>query len=645
MSRSFIPNSAPWITDREIEAVVSVLRQGRLGSTEENLCGAKAILRSFTAGHEVLLTTSCTSAMELALHCADLERRDLIAVPSFTFVSTANAVLQAGGTPVFVDIEEETLNIDLSALEVLSSSTNLRGVMPVHYGGVSCDMDQLLKLTKEHGLFLVEDAAHAVGARYKDRPLGTIGDFGAFSFHDTKNYVSGEGGALVLNNAALREKAEWMYEKGTNRSQFLRGEIDKYTWVSRGSSYPMSSILAALLRVQLERFDDILSARAAIQRRYRAGLQRLVDEGHIRFTKTPSFSTPNHHLAFFLVHDLPVRNALLASLKDHGIGALFHYLPLHLSPYALEHLGTRPGQCPVTESVAASLVRLPLFPHLPFSDCDYIIEHVIRFFHPDAASSVQKKDVSYGTSVTRDSTEALDLSIVIACYNEAPHLHSSLDEILHLLDRLQMKYELILIDDCSTDATAERIREYLTKHPHHRLRALFHAKNHGRGATVTEGMQLSRGAITGFLDIDLEVHARYILSALVPLEQGHAEIVIADRNYRFSIFALQRYLMSKGYRFLVQKLLRIPAIDTEAGFKFFRRSAILPVLEHVRDTHWFWDTEVVVRSLDAGLRIQSEPVLFDRKQNKISTVKAFSDSWKSLRALLSFRRERSNVSS
>lgn len=616
------------------------LRTGRIGTIEENMRAAKQALKQFTGGHDVLLTTSCTTAMELGLHALDLTPDDHVIVPSFTFVSAANAVLQAGGTPLFVDIEEKTLNLDLQKVAAACAENKVRGIIPVHYAGVANDMDAVRSVAAEHRLFILEDAAHAVGALYRSRPLGTIGDFGCFSFHDTKNYVSGEGGALVINNPAFKERVEYMYEKGTNRSRFLRGEIDKYTWVSKGSSYAMSAVLAELLRVQLERFEEIRSAREAIVMRYRRGLDRLVQEGHITFTDIPAYATTNYHIAFFLVRDLVLRNDLLSFLKTRGIGAIFHYLPLHLSPYALDTLGTHAGQCPISEKVSASIVRLPLYPHLPMSDVDYIIEQIISFFHPEQAPTSASSDVAYGTSSAKEE-DPVDLSIVIACYNEAPHLHKSLDEILHLLDRLQTQYELILIDDKSADNTPDLIKEYMTLHPHHRLRAVFHQQNKGRGATVTEGLMMSRGAFAGFIDVDLEIHARYIPSALVPLQQGRADVVIAERFYKFNIFSLHRFLMSKVYRWLAMSILQTPSLDTEAGFKFFRKSNILPVLRTVEDPHWFWDTEVTIRALDDGLRVEQIPVLFDRKREKASTVRAVRDSWRSLKALLAFRAKRS----
>lgn len=634
--RMYIPFSSPSITEREIAKVTSLLRSGRIASTEENLLPAKKGLQAFTAGHEVLLTTSCTSAMELGLGVFDLKKEDRVILPSFTFVSTANAILVAGGTPVFVDIEEHTLNLDLDQVEAASSAKNIRGIIPVHYASISCDMDRLLKIAAEHNLFVLEDAAHAVGALYNNRYLGTLGDFGAFSFHDTKNYVAGEGGALVINNKHYRDKAVLMYEKGTNRQQFLRGEVDKYTWVSRGGSYVMSAILAALLEVQLQRFEEIRSARAIVCKKYREGLQRLVDEGHIVFTDIPSYAASNYHKAFFLMKDSSRRDALLAHLKAKGIGAVFHYIPLHLSSYAEKHLGTQAGQFPVAERVAESIVRLPLFPHLPQDHCDEIIEEVIRFFHPDTLSRV-KNASKISPSATIDT---LDMSLIVPCYNEAPHLHKSLNAILEILDRMQIRYEIILIDDCSKDATAERIREYKSLRPNHNIHAVFHSENRGRGATVTEGVRIARGRVVGFIDIDLEISASYIPSALLPLLEGKADVIIAERFYRFQLSAAKRYLMSKGYRWLVRFLLQTPPIDTESGFKFFRRDTILGVLDAVVDTHWFWDTEVSIRALDAGLRISSVPVLFHRQTNKMSTVRACSDSMRSSVALFRFRKVR-----
>ncbi len=634
-----IPFSSPSITEREIESVLAVLRSKKIGSTEENLAHARQALKLFTEGHDVLLTTSCTSAMELGLRSLELEKKDQWMVPSFTFVSTANVVLASGATPTFIDIEEDTLNIDLNEVEQRMSHA-IRGIIPVHYASISCDMNRLIEIAKKQNALVLEDAAHALGARYNNRYLGTMGDFGAFSFHDTKNYVTGEGGALVINTNTYNEKLMTLYEKGTNRQQFLRGEVDKYTWVSEGSSYVLSGILAALLTVQLERFEEIRDARKKRCEQYQKGLQSLVDEGYIRFTKIPEYSTSNYHKAFFLMNDQSRRNALLAHLQSRGIGAVFHYIPLHLSPYAKKHLGTKEGQCPVAERVAESIVRLPLFPHLTEEQCNRIIHEIQLFFHPEymPQNSVEQK---LPTS-KNDDTQYFDCSIVVACYNEAPHLHENLDAMIQIMDQMKIRYEIIIIDDLSTDETAERIREYKNLHTNHAIQTIFHTKNMGRGATVTEGIEKARGRIVGFMDIDLEIAASYLPSAIIPLLEGKSDVIIGDRSYVFQCSAWKRYTMSKVYRWLVRNLLQIPSIDTEAGFKFFQRELILPVLKNVKDTHWFWDTEVSVQAYDAGLRVQGIPVLFHRKLNKMSTVKAFHDSKKSLLALIRFARMRKN---
>jgi len=632
-----IPHTAPWITDREIDSVKVFLKGGNIGSSRETLRPAEEALRNFTDGHPVLLTTSCTAAMELALRCLDISPGDEVIVPSFTFVSTANAVLQCGGTPVLTDIDDRTLCLDIASLEA-ACTKRTRAVLPVHYGGISCDMDALSEIAGSRGMHVIEDAAHALGARYKGRPLGTLGSLGCFSFHDTKNCVSGEGGALVINDPKLTGRAEMIYEKGTNRSQFLRGEIDKYTWVCQGSSYTMSAVLATILAVQISRYEEILRGRRRVSRLYREGLSSLVREGHIRFTEVPEYSTPNEHLAFFLVRDTARRDKLLEYLQTRGIQAYFHYIPLHLSPYAMKRLGTRPGQFPVAEQISLSIVRLPLFPQMPDDDCAYVIECVKQFFHPERAVNVPSENGL--RSSPKPEIEPPDLSLVIPCYQEEGHLKNNLDEILKTLDETPFRYEVILVDDASRDGTAKVIRQYLENHPHHRLRAIFHEKNMGRGAAVRDGLEAASGRFAGFIDIDLEIHARYLPAALKRLVSGEADMVIADRHYPFRLPTLSRYITTRGYRFLVRTLLGTPAFDTESGFKFFRLERIIPLLKEVKDQRWFWDTEVTVRSHDAGLKISVIPVVFIRNADKKSTVRLLGDGVRSLFCLVRFMRER-----
>jgi glycosyltransferase involved in cell wall biosynthesis len=303
----------------------------------------------------------------------------------------------------------------------------------------------------------------------------------------------------------------------------------------------------------------------------------------------------------------------------------------------MEHLGTKPGEFPVTERSAASLVRLPLFPHMTEAETAYVIDATSKFF---LGGNVIQAPVYHAQARTEAEEETLDFSLVLPCFQEEGHIKNSLDEILRTLDRLQISYEIILIDDCSRDSTTEKIREYQMSHPEHRIRSAFHKKNCGRGATVMEGMRMAKGRYVGFLDIDLEVHAHYIPAALLKLQSGVADVVIADRSYQNPILFLHRTLMSYGYRWLVRSILHIPVMDTESGFKFFVRREILPILGKCQDMRWFWDTEITVRSYDAGLRILSLPVLFTKRQEKKTTVKFFHDSWRSLSALIQFKKLR-----
>lgn len=639
MTSAKIPLSAPCITQREIDAIVATLEQGRIGSNPGNLEHARTALMALTNGKHNLLTTSCTAALEMAMRCLNIGPGDEVILPSFTFVSCANAVLQCGGTPVFVDIEDRTLNLDIPKVHA-AITEKTKAIMVVHYAGISCDMDALLAVAKAKGLYVLEDAAHAIGASYKGAPLGTLGTFGCFSFHDTKNVTSGEGGALIINDPSFEERAEIMYEKGTNRARFLRGDVDKYTWVDQGSSYTLSALLASLLAVQLERAEEMNAKRGAIVDIYKTGLQPLVDAGHIRFTDIPSYATPNHHLAFFMVNDVAVRDSLLSYLKGWGIGATFHYVPLHSSPFAVKTWGYKPEDMPVSEWVSKAMVRLPLFPHLAETDARYVVDVVQKFF--TGADVVQSPVHRSYAGKAESGDYDLDLTLVLPCYQEEPHLKKSLTDILSILDKSKLRYEIILIDDKSKDRTAECIREFLVTHPNHRLQAVFHSDNKGRGATVTEGIRMAKGRYVGFMDIDLEVNAHYLPAAILPLQNGQADVVIADRSYKNPILFFHRTMMSNVYKWLVHHLLKIPFMDTEAGFKFFVRNKILPVLDRCQDPHWFWDTEVSVRSYDAGLRIHTLPVLFLKRDDKKTTVKFFKDSWRSLKALMLFRKTRTS---
>ena len=348
---------------RELQRVAEALDQrvsgdGPFGRRVEARLGA-------LLGTRVLLTTSCTHALELALLALGIGSGQEVICPAFTFVSTANAILRAGARPVFADIDEDTLGLSPRDVEArLSAATT--GLLPVHYGGIAPDMDGLLRIAQERDLRVVEDAAQGFPASLDGRPLGTLGDAGCFSFHETKNITCGEGGAVVFRDAAVRERAEIIREKGTNRQAFLRGDVDRYTWISEGSSYVLSDLLAAVLDAQLDKLDLIQERRRAVTARYVAELSSWAKARGIRLPPDDPRRQGSHHVFFLLFGDEPARDRCLAALRARGIGAAFHYVPLHTSPFG-GTLGPQPS-LPVTERIGRTLLRLPLHPLLEEED-------------------------------------------------------------------------------------------------------------------------------------------------------------------------------------------------------------------------------------------------------------------------------------
>jgi dTDP-4-amino-4,6-dideoxygalactose transaminase len=307
-----------------------------------------------------------------------LEPGDEVIMPSFTFASCANAVMAVGAVPVFVDIRPDTLNIDERGLAA-ALSTRTRAILPVHYAGVSCEMEPIMAFARQHALRMIEDAAQAVGSAYDGRALGTFGDLGAFSFHYTKNLVSGEGGAIAINDPALVQRAHVMRDKGTNRRQFMLGQVDKYTWVDFGSSYIPSELSMALLLAQLEVVDEINIQRRHRYRRYIEGLLPQEKKGRLRLPSIPVRASSNFHIFFILLEDEETRGALLRFLADRGIQATFHYIPLHSAP-AGRHCRTIGAELPVTDRTARCILRLPLFPNLTDEQQDRVIAAVDLFF-------------------------------------------------------------------------------------------------------------------------------------------------------------------------------------------------------------------------------------------------------------------------
>lgn len=371
-----IPFNRPFFTGNESRYMEDVLHSLSDGG---HICGdgkytrlVQDFFQTTFGARKILMTTSCTSALELATQLLDLKRGDEVIVPSYTFSSTVNPVLLAGATPVFTDIQRDTLNLDPDSIRK-KITQKTRAIYPVHYGGVSCAMDEIMEIAQEHNLKVVEDAAQGVNAKYKGKYLGTIGDFGCYSFHETKNYVCGEGGALLINSddPKIIERAEIIREKGTNRSKFHRGEVDKYTWVEVGSSYLPSDLLAAFLYAQLERLDEIQKMRMEIWNSYYSELKSFEDAGNIRLPDVPDYAEHNAHLFYVLFNDEQTRDRVMNQLKDEGIHAVFHYVPLHSAPVGLS-LGYRKEDLPVTKEMSGRLLRLPIYAGMTQEQFTYI---------------------------------------------------------------------------------------------------------------------------------------------------------------------------------------------------------------------------------------------------------------------------------
>lgn len=367
-----IPLNRPFVDERILDEVKQVLAAGKLSGDGAVCRGVEREIASLFSIQHVLLTTSCTHALEMAMMMLDLRPGDEVITPSFTFVSGANAILRGGGMPVFCEITGETLTMDPRDLE-RRITARTRAIAPVHYAGVAADMDPIMEIARSRGIPVIEDAAQGVNARYKGTFLGGIGDAGAYSFHDTKNYVSGEGGAFLTNTEAMARRAEIIREKGTNRENFLRGEVDKYTWVDVGSSYILSEILAAVLRTQFGRLQEVQAARERLHGIYMEGLRDLERKERLRLPVIPAYAQSNYHIFYVLLPSEAERNRVIRAMKPRGIGATFHYIPLHSSPYALEHLGTAGLELPVTDSAAGRLLRLPIYPQLADDDAATVI--------------------------------------------------------------------------------------------------------------------------------------------------------------------------------------------------------------------------------------------------------------------------------
>ncbi len=371
--------NVPPYTGKELDYI-------RIAVENQKICGdgdftkkCNEWIEEKTGTQKALLTTSCTHATELAAILADIQPGDEVIMPAYTFVSTADAFVLRGATAVFVDIRPDTMNMDAELIEA-AITKKTKAIVPVHYAGVSCDMDKIMEIAKRYNLVVIEDAAQGIMSTYKGQALGTIGDFGCFSFHETKNFSMGEGGALLIRDEKDIENAEIIREKGTNRAKFFRGQIDKYTWVEKGSSYLPSEMNAAYLYAQLELAEQITADRMATWQRYYNAFTELAKEGKVELPFIPEDCTHNAHMFYLKCKDLEERTAFIQFLKENDILAVFHYVPLHTAPAGLKY-GRFHGEDRYTTKESERLVRLPLYYGLEPEKTDYIIEKVKEFYH------------------------------------------------------------------------------------------------------------------------------------------------------------------------------------------------------------------------------------------------------------------------
>lgn len=372
-----VPFNRPYAVGREMAYIAQAQANRHLSGDGPFTRRCHALLQEHCAGSRVLLTHSCTAALEMAALLADVGPGDEVIVPSYTFVSTANAFVLRGAVPVFVDVRADTLNLDESQIES-AITPRTRAIVLVHYAGVACEMDAMRTIAERHGLLVVEDAAQGFFSTYRGRPLGALGHLGAYSFHETKNIISGEGGALVVNDASLAKRAEILREKGTNRSQFFRGEVDKYTWVDVGSSYLPGEITAAYLAAQIESAGDITLRRLSIWKRYHDAFETLEREGRLRRPVIGDHCAHNGHMYYLILPDLATRTSFLEFMKYEGIQCAFHYVPLHSSPYG-RRIGRVATAMTVTDRVGDCLVRLPFWIGIE-EHLDRIVDAATRFF-------------------------------------------------------------------------------------------------------------------------------------------------------------------------------------------------------------------------------------------------------------------------
>jgi len=372
-----IPFNKQNLFGKELDYIKDAFENGKISGDGKYTKLCNKFMEDRFKSNKILLTTSGTHALEMAAILSEIKEGDEVIIPSYTFVSTANAFALRGAKLVYCDIRKDNLNIDENEIEkVITEKT--KAIVPVHYAGVACEMDKIMEIAKKYNLIVIEDAAQGVDAKYKDKYLGTIGDFGCYSFHETKNFSAGEGGAISINNPKYLERAEIIREKGTNRNQFFRGQVDKYTWVDIGSSYLPSDINAAVLYNQFENIEKINNKRKEIYDTYYNELKELEQEKKLRLPIINEFSTTNHHMFYILLNSEDERNNLMDFLKENDILSVFHYIPLHESKYSKKEFGEY--KLPNTENLSRRLLRLPMFYSLEIEKVKYISKKIKEYF-------------------------------------------------------------------------------------------------------------------------------------------------------------------------------------------------------------------------------------------------------------------------
>lgn len=375
---STIPFNKPFLVGNEVRYIEEAVATGKISGNGSFTKKCQSFFEEKYEFRKALLTTSCTDALEMAAMLLHIEPGDEVIVPSYTFVSSALAFVREGATIVFADSRQDHPGIDESKIEALVTSKT-KAIVVVHYAGVACDMDQIMHIAEKHDVFVVEDAAQAIDSYYNGKPLGSIGHFGAFSFHETKNIISGEGGLLTINDERFIDRAEVIWEKGTNRSAFFKGEIDKYGWVDTGSSFLPSELIAAFLYAQLEHLKEIQEKRKYLWTAYYSGLLQLKEMGKIRLPEIPRFGTNNAHMFYIIVNSLKERDELIQFLKKNNVHAVFHYLSLHKSTYATQIFG-EPNNLINSDIYSDCLLRLPLFYDLETEKVSYISNLIKSFY-------------------------------------------------------------------------------------------------------------------------------------------------------------------------------------------------------------------------------------------------------------------------